>query len=283
LHPSNGGIDHFVPPAGFRFRDDFLAENGYSPINEQVHILVRDGHIDFPRDGPHMPRTLMIGSVGLAALMASACVMKSTYDAAIMDLDAAKAELESTKAQKQSLTEEVATLETATKETTRQAETAVAAVLQARSEAEAEAKAADERLAKLRRLVAQLTAVQHSLHNALEAANHDARALKSTAERYQAKLDQMEGPRPSSFPPPPIAANDTPAPAPPMPSERPAQTQAQSDPLSTSPAAPLMSPTDTAPAKPSGQQKTQPETPTDDGWFSSIKGWLISLWHSVFS
>jgi len=50
------------------------------------------------------------------------------------------------------------------------------------------------------------------------------------------------------------------------------------------PAAPAVSPPKPppVPTQATSPAKT-PQPPADEGWISSIKSWLMSLWHSVFS
>ena len=55
--------------------------------------------------------TATAGMLCLAALTTGACVMPSTYDEAVADLEATKAELDSSRTQSQVLTEQVSELQ----------------------------------------------------------------------------------------------------------------------------------------------------------------------------
>ncbi|HEU4684733.1 MAG TPA: hypothetical protein VFS39_09565 [Nitrospira sp.] len=222
--------------------------------------------------------SIAVRLLGLTLFLMSGCVMQSTYDAAVMDLNAAQAELASAKAHKQALSEEVAALEKATQDATRTAEEAVAALRQAKEAAEAEKKAADDRIAKLKHTVMQLTAVQQSMLKAMDAAKQDARALKAAADMYQGRLEQADGPRMSSFA---SAGSGDPAP------QSPPDAQSPSPSLITPPAASAVAPTsasESAPAKTAAPSPMNaPSAATDDSWLSSIIGWLLSLWQAIFS
>lgn len=223
-------------------------------------------------------RSAIVCSFCFALLTASGCVWKSTYDDAVADMEGAKAELQSTKAEQQRLSQQVKAMEPLTQEATREAESAATAVQQAKDEAEAERKLGEERLAKLTRAINQLAAQQHSLREALQREKSERPALQITADKYRAKLDDTEGFRTPTIPPP---ASQIPGPTgiPPFPPS-PAPADLASAPTAAAPAAPAVTPP-TPPAPPPIPKR--PAEPADEGFFSALKGWLVSLWHSVFS
>jgi hypothetical protein len=206
--------------------------------------------------------------------------MQSTYDDVMTDLEATRSELESAKAQKQALAREVAAFEQTTKEATREAEAAAASVRQARDEADSERKAGEERIAKLMRTISRLVGAQGSLLTALHAAREDSRALKSTVEMYKTKLNSADGLRTPSFPSQP-AGGDVPGSTPP---DIPVQGQAAASSTPSPITSPSPAPPEPAQAKPMPPaSQSPPVAPADEGWVSSIKGWLLSIWRSVFS
>jgi len=223
-------------------------------------------------------RPAIICSFCLALLTAGGCVWKSTYDDAVADMEGAKAELQSTKAEQQRLSQQVKVMEPLTQEATREAESAAAAVRQAKDEADAERKLGEDRLAKLTRAINQLTAQQHSLREALQREKSERPALQITVDKYRAKLDDTEGFRTSTIPPP-VSQIPGQTGIPPLPPS-PAPVDLASAPSAAAPPAPAVTPS-TPPAPPPIPKR--PAEPADEGFFSALKGWLVSLWHSVFS
>ena len=214
----------------------------------------------------------------LATLTTGACVTRSTYDAAVADLEAATAELGSTRTQSQALTEQVSELLQLKIDLARHMEAASSALLHAKQKMETEHTASQERLSKLARTISQLTAQQHSLRYALQRANEERPALQSIVERYTSQLAEADGLR-VPLSPPPIAPTNEQAETALAPS---AQVAAQTDPTPnptvTTPAAPA----DSTAATPQPANK-QTSEPVEGGWLSTLKGWIISLWQSIFS
>lgn len=219
----------------------------------------------------------------LAALMASGCVRKSTYDEALADKEGAKAELQSIKAEQQRLSEQVKVMEPLTQEATKEAEAAAAALQRAKDDAEAERKIGEERLARLTRAINQLTAQQHSLKEALQREKAERPALQVTVDKYRAKLDDTEGFRTPTIPPSatqfPGSMGIPPAP----PSSSPADLVPA--PTAAAPPAPAVASPAPSTSQPTSRQPVsrQAAEPVDEGFFSALKGWLVSLWRSVFS
>jgi septal ring factor EnvC (AmiA/AmiB activator) len=211
--------------------------------------------------------TATAGMLCLATLTTGACVTRSTYAVAVADLEATKAELDRTSIQSQALTEQVTQLQQLKIDLASQVEAASSALQQAKQQMEAEHTASQKRLSKLHRMISQLAAQQHSLRYALQRANEEQPALQSIVEQYTAKLGEADGPG-APLSPPPIERTNQPAETALAP---PAQVAAQTD--------PAPKPTVTTP-QPANKQTSEP---VEEDWLSMLKGWVISLWRSIFS
>ena len=215
----------------------------------------------------------------LAALTTGACVMPSTYDEAVADLEATKAELDSTRTQSQVLTEQVSELQQLKINLARHMEAASSALQQAKQKMKTEHTASQERLSKLNRTISQLTAQQNRLRYALQRANEEQPALQSIVERYTSKLVEADGSRAPLSPPPIAPTNEQSETTLAPPAQVAAQTAPAPQPAVTAPGAPA----DPTEANPQPQPvNKQTSVPVQDGWLSTIKGWVISLWQSIF-
>lgn len=221
-------------------------------------------------------RTATAGLLCLASLTTGACVMPGTYHEAVADLQATKAELDRTRTQSQGLTEQVRELEEHKVLLARQMEATSSALEEATQQMEAERNVSQERLNKLNRLVSQLIAQQHNLRQVLRRAKEEQVPLQASVDRYKANFGETEGLHASLFPPPIAPANETveTALAPPAPAPVP------QDPA---PSPAVTTPADPASAQPKAPAGKQPSGPVDEGWLSTIKGWVVSLWQSIFS
>lgn len=230
---------------------------------------------DIMREGRKI-RTATFGLLCLAALTTGACVMPSTYNEAVADLHATKAELDRTRTQSQGLTEQVRGLEEHKVVLARQMEATSSVLQEATQQMEAERNVSQERLSKLNRLVSQLTAQQHNLRQALQRAKEEQVPLRTSVDRYKANLGETEGLRASLFPPPSALANETveTALAPPAPAPVP------QDPV---PNPALPTPADPTATHQKAPAVKQPSGPVEEGWRSTLKGWVVSLWQSIFS
>jgi TolA-binding protein len=224
--------------------------------------------------------TATAGMLCLATLTTGACVTRSTYDDAVADLEATKAELDSTGTQSQVLTEQVSELQQLKIDLARQMEAASSVLQQTKQKKEAEHTASQERLSKLNRTIRQLTAQQNSLRYVLKRATEEQVRLQSIVERYKSKLGEVDGPRAPLSPPPITPTNEPAETALAPPAQVAAQTDAVPKPTVTTPAA-SADPTAANP-KPQPANK-QTSEPVEEGWLSMLKGWVISLWRSVFS
>jgi hypothetical protein len=224
-------------------------------------------------------RTITAGMLCLATLTTGACVLRSTYDIAVADLEAKQAELNSTRTRSQPVTERVSELQQLAFDLARQKETASEALQQVKQQTETERKYWQERISNLNRTISQLTAEQNSLRYALQRANEERLALQAIGEKYPSKPGEADGLR-APLSPPPIAPTK-PAEAALAP---PAQVAAQPDPAPkptvTAPAASA----DPTAANPRPQSANKPTSePVEDDWLSIFKGWVISLWRSIVS
>ena len=224
--------------------------------------------------------TATAGMLCLATLTTGACVLPSTYDVAVADLEATKAELDSTRTQSQALTEQVSELQQLKIDFAQHMEAASSALLRAMQQMETEHTASQKRLSKLNRTISQLTAQQHSLRYALQRANEERPALQSIVEKYTSQLGEADGPR-APLVPPPITSTNKPAETALAP---PAQVAAQTDPTPKSTATTPAASADSIAANPKPQPANkQTSEPVEGGWLSMLKGWVISLWESIFS
>jgi len=216
----------------------------------------------------------------LTALTTGACVMTSTYDKAIVDLAATRAEIQSTRAQSQTLTEQVGELQQLRTELEERVEAASSALELAKEKIKTERTISQERLTKLAWMIGQLTAQQNRLRYALQRANEERPALQSVVERYKSKLSEADGLRASPTPSS-IAPSNEQAVAGVSP---PAQVAAPADPAPkptvTAPAAPV----NPAAANQNPQPPNkQPPEPVENDWLSVLRGWILSIWQSIFS
>src|SRR4029077_10147933 len=99
--------------------------------------------------------TATAGILCFLALTTSACVMTSTYNEAVADLDATKAEIDSTRTQSKVLTEQVNELQQLKVELARQKEETSLAVQQAQHSMQAEHAALQAKLNRLTRAISQ--------------------------------------------------------------------------------------------------------------------------------
>ena len=224
--------------------------------------------------------TATAGMLCLAALTTGACVMPSTYGEAVADLEATKAELDSTRTQSQVLTEQVSKLQQLKIDLARHMEAASSALQQAKQQMETEHTASQKWLNKLNRTISQLTAQQNRLLYALQRANEERPELQSIVERYTSKLGEADGSRAPLSPPPIAPTNEQAETAFPPPAQVAAQTDPAPKPTMTTPAAPVDSTTANPKPQPANKQTSEPVAAD---WLSTLKGWVISLWRSIFS
>ena len=224
--------------------------------------------------------TATAGMLCFLALITSACVMSSTYNEAVADLDATKAEIDNTRTQSKVLTEQVNELQQLKVELARQKEEISLAVQQAQHSMQAEHAASQARLSRLTRAISQLNVQQRRLLYALQRANEERPALQSMVEGFKSKLDEVDGSRGPLSPTPIAPTNEQGGTGLGPPSQVPGQTTPVPNPTVTTPAAP----TDPTAVNPKPQQPIKPTAePVEDDWLSTIKGWILAFWQSIFS
>ena len=222
--------------------------------------------------GQNIRRRVIVGWSCLTLLMVKGCVMKSTYDAAVYEGSIAKAELDRLKEEQSLLIRQVSRMEQSNAETMRDAETASAALLQVKEEADRERQTGEMQILKLKQKIAQLAKQQHAVQYELTVAKENTAALQELIEVYQKKVRDGVAAIPSS------SSTDTQVSKPFDPSTIPPP-QELPPPPAVAPAKPV-----TIPAQGSSAASGKPSAdPGDSSWFSSVKGWIISLWRAVFS
>jgi len=221
-----------------------------------------------------MKTELIIPIACLAIMTSGGCVLNSTYNAAIMEKEAIKGDLERTKEEREILARQVAELEQLNRTAMQDIETAAAAARQAEINAATEQRQAEMQQTKLRVRIPQLMRQYDALRGALAVAKENGAALQELTEVYQKKLAEL---------PKEIVASSSsvtdlastpfdPAALPPgqtLPDPAPAVT----------PGEPIAAPPPVIPPAPTKQDAE----PADSGWLSTIKDWLVSIWQSVFS
>jgi len=216
----------------------------------------------------------------LATLAAGGCVTRSTYDGAVADLEATKAELDNTRAQSRVLTEQVSELQQRNIDLARQMEAVSSELQRVTQQMKAEHAALQARLSKLNRIISQLIAQQSRLRYALTRAYEEQPMLESLVEKYKFQLSEADG---SSAPPSSLPIEGA--------NQQAERALAPSGQVATH-TDPALKPTVTTPAasadptvanqNPSPVNK-QPSEAVEDDWLSLLKGWVISLWRSIFS
>jgi hypothetical protein len=219
------------------------------------------------------------GMLCLVTLTTGACVTRTTYEAAIANLEATNVELYSTRAKSQLLIERVRELEQEKVILARETETTVFALLHAKQQAETEQQLSQERMSSLSDAISQLTAQQNRLRYALRRAKEEQPELQATVEMYKSKLGEADGLSASlsrSLERSNQQAERALAPS----TQAPAQTDSIPKPIVTAPAA-SADPKANNPKMPSTNK--QPAEPVEDDWLSMLKEWAVSLWRSIFS
>ena len=222
--------------------------------------------------------TATAGMLCLAILTTGACVTRSTYDTAIANLEATRAELGITRTQSQVLIEQVSELQQLKLDLARQMESAWSALMQAKQKMEAEHTASQEWLSKLARTISQLTAQQNSLRYALHRANEERPALQSIVDRYKSEQGEADGPSAPLSPSPIAPTSEQAETALATSAQVTAQTDLAPNPTVTTTAGPADA--TVAMPKPANKQTSEP---AGWGWLSTLEGWIISLWQSIFS
>lgn len=214
-------------------------------------------------------RPVIVWFCCVTILMINGCVMKSTYDAAVQEGITTKAELDRMKEEQSLIIRQVSRMEQSNAETMRDAETASAALQQAKEEADRERQTGEAQIFKLKQKLAQLAKQQHAMEYELTVAKENTAALQEMIEVYQKKVRDGVAAFPSSTPL--VSKPFDPSTIPP-PQELPPPPAVE---RAKAPTSPAPAPAST-PGKPSAD-------PGESGWLSSVKDWIVSLWRAVFS
>ena len=224
--------------------------------------------------------TATVWMLCLTAITTGACVMPSTYDKAVGDLAATRAEVASTRTESQALTEQISELQQLQIDLAGRVEAASSALELAKQKMKTERTISQERLSKLAWAIGQLTAQQDRLRYALQRANEERPALQSVVERYKSKLSEANGLSASLSPSQTSPGNQQPGAAVAPPAQVAAQADSAPKPAVTPPAASVNPATANQNPQPANKQ---PPEPVENDWLSMIKGWIISIFQSIFS
>lgn len=224
--------------------------------------------------------TATAGMLCLMALTTGACVMRSTYGEAVADLATTRAELDSTRSQSQALTEQINELQELKNDLAQRVEAASSALQLAKQRMKIDRAASQERLSRLNWTIGQLTAQQNKLRYALQRANEERPALQSVVETYKSKLGEANGFSASQSPSSVAPINEQTAASAAPPAQVTAQMDSVAKPAVTAPAPSVNPPTVNRNPMPANNQ---PAEPVENDWLSTIKGWIISFWQSIFT
>lgn len=216
------------------------------------------------------------GLLCLATLTTGACVTRTTYDTVADDLEAATAELHSTRAQTEGLTQQVSDLQQRQNDLARQLEVASSALQSAKKKMKFERTASQKRLSELNRTIQHLTAQQKSLRYVFNRATTEQARLQAAVESHTSNLDEADGLSASPVPPPAESARIALVP----PARSPVPNETAPKPTVTTMATPVNQPAATPKPQPASNQTPGP---VEEGWLSFLKEWIASLWQSIFS
>lgn len=219
-------------------------------------------------------QTAAAGMLCLTALATSACVMPSTYDKAVANLAATRAEVASTRTDMQALTEQISELEQLKVDLAGRVEAASSALDLAKQKMKTERILSQERLSKLAWAIGQLTAQQNRLRDALQRTEEERPALQSVVERYKSQLSEADGLKASTSPIVPSSQQPEMAVVPS------AQATIQTD---LGPKATVTAPPAPINPAPTNQVPLPSPEPIDSDWLSLFNGWIMSIWRSIFS
>lgn len=165
-----------------------------------------------------MKQYVLVGMAVAGLLALGGCVKESTYKAALAESQAAKEDLERTRAQKNALEQQVRTLKELNVKFGSEAQAAQDELQRIEHGRDKERGTIDVRTKELEDKVKQLTAQNRSVRQEYEDVKRHNETLKSLVARYQKELKERSRaatPSPSSLAPAPAAL----APVPSMPSQ----------------------------------------------------------------
>ena len=217
-------------------------------------------------------RILVLFSTLMALCMVNGCVSQSTYDAVVQEGLMTRSELDRIQEEHNALVRQANDLERINADSMREAETILAAIQQAKDDAEDERRAAEMHIARLNAKAVQAAKQHHALQYELNVAKENTGALQEMIDVYQRKGRDGAPTHPQATEPAVHKPFD-PSTIPPL--------QDLPAPSAVEPPKPVAPPPPSPPPAASPTHRAQ--DPVDVGWFESIAGWLVSLWRSVFS
>ncbi len=223
-----------------------------------------------------MQRVVTCTTIVLIVTAMNGCVTRSTYEEVLAELQATKTEIGSVKEQSAALSREAQELQQLKADLERQFETAAIALQQAKDHVQAEEAAALRQLGQLGQRLNQLSAQQNHLRLALQRARDEEPSLQDSVESFRVKLQDTDGRRGSALPA--VSASEHFMATPASPSAA-GSSVAQPTPVAVSTVAPqAVSPPSKSPvpAAPAPEQ-------AEEGIFTAIRNWFLSLWRSIFS
>ncbi|MGH7205099.1 MAG: hypothetical protein ACREI2_02695 [Nitrospiraceae bacterium] len=162
-----------------------------------------------------MRQYVVMGVVLLTAMAAGGCVSKSKYTEAVAEAEAAKTDLETTRARKNALEQQVKTLKDLNLKLASEAQSAKDELQRIEHGRDKERASIEGRTKELEQKIKDLTAQHRSFRNDYEDVKRHNETLKSLVSRYQKELKDQRAVAPPSPPasPRPSASSPSPAPA----------------------------------------------------------------------
>lgn len=168
-----------------------------------------------------MRREWILSGLVIATLMAGGCVSDKRYKDALADADAAKTELERTRAQKNALEQQVKTLKELNVKFGSEAQAARDELQRIEHGRDKERASLETRTKELEDKIKQLSAQNRSIRSEVEDVKRHNETLKSLVARYQKELKERSRSAADALPPPsgmaPGPAPTAPVPPPPAP------------------------------------------------------------------
>lgn len=203
-----------------------------------------------------MTKAMQVWVIGLILLSAAGCVSQMRYDRAVQQLGALQKELNIANAEEIALAREIESLQSRNKEARGEVLTASDDLQRAKEGAEDERRDDEGRFVTLQRVIGQLNAQVLALRDKLADAKNDTIALKELVAVYQKKVRE-------EF--------ETAALQPPVPEPEPTGVRLLAPAI-------IETPLEIIPAQP---QKEETAAPPEQGLFSIILDWLLSVWNAI--
>ncbi len=161
-----------------------------------------------------MRQYVVMGVVLIAAMAAGGCVSKGKYTEAVAEAEAAKTDLETTRARKNALEQQVKTLKDLNLKLASEAQSAKDELQRIEHGRDKERASIEGRTKELEQKIKDLTAQHRSLRNDYEDVKRHNETLKSLVSRYQKELKDQRAVTPPSSAASPRSSVGSPSPAP---------------------------------------------------------------------